>query len=93
MERGIEQARWTVVVLSDAYLVDAWATFQNALGQDIGISQGRFRVVSVRFGPLDEARLPSRLRFLTTPDLAHPQRADRQFTRLVDALRGPLPQI
>jgi hypothetical protein len=91
IERGIQQSKRTVVVLSDAYLTDHLAGFQNILGQSMGVQEGTYRLLPVKFGPLDEGRVPMRLSQLVTLDLAHPHRAEREFDRLVRALQGPLP--
>ncbi len=91
VERGIRQAKRTVVVLSDAYLADTMADFQNTLAQTMGIQEGAYRLLPVRIAPVDESRYPTRLSMLTTLDLSHPRRAEREFERLVQALQGPLP--
>jgi hypothetical protein len=95
IERGIRQAKRTVVMLSRAYLADNLAEFENVLAQTLGIEEGAYRLLPVRIESLepgDGARLPLRLRMLTAIDLADPLRADREFTRLAAALRGPLPR-
>ena len=91
-ERGIQQAKRTLVVLSPGYLEDNMADFENVAAQSIGIEEGSYRLLPVKIEPIDEERLPSRLRMLATLDLAHPRRADREFDRLAEALRGPLPR-
>lgn len=92
IERGIRQAKRTVVVLSDAYLADAMADFENTLAQTMGVQEGAYRLLPVKIAPVDPGRLPVRLSMLTTLDLAHPTRAEREFNRLVQALQGPLPR-
>lgn len=92
IERGIRQAKRTVVVLSDAYLEDNLADFENVLAQTLGIGEGAYRLLPVRFGPLNEKQFPLRLSMLTAIDLADPARADRELARLAAALRGPLPR-
>ncbi|MDH7486281.1 MAG: caspase family protein [Anaerolineae bacterium] len=92
IERGIRQAKRTVLVLSEAYLADRMADFENVLAQTMSIQEGSYRLLPVRIGPLDEGRLPVRLGMLTTLDLAHPRRAEREFDRLLRALQGPLPR-
>ncbi len=92
IERGIRQARRTVIVLSDAYLADHLADFENVLAQTMGIQEGSYRLLPVQIAPIDESQLPVRLGMLTTLDLAHPRRAEREFGRLVQALQGPLPR-
>ncbi|MCX6031511.1 MAG: caspase family protein [Chloroflexi bacterium] len=92
IERGIRQAKRTVVALSDNYLADHVADFENVLGQTMGIEEGSYRLLPVKIGTLDPDKLPLRLRMLTLLDLTHPYRAEREFNRLVQALQGPLPR-
>lgn len=100
IERGIRQAKRTVVVLSEAYLADHVADFENVLAQTTSIQEGSYRLLPVKMSPLDESRLPLRLGMLTTLDLStllkagltHPRRAEREFDRLLRALQGPLPR-
>ncbi len=91
-ERGIQQAKRTLILLSQAYLEDNMADFENVAAQSVGIEEGSYRILPVKIGPVDEARLPVRLRMLATLDLTDPRRADREFGRLAEALRGPLPR-
>ncbi|MCB0183788.1 MAG: caspase family protein, partial [Caldilineaceae bacterium] len=92
MERGIQQAKRTVVVLSDAYLADHMADFENTLAQTMGLQEGAYRLLPVKCAPITQGKLPVRLSMLTTLDLSHPYRSEREFTRLVRALQGPLPR-
>ena len=92
IERGIRQAKRTVILLSENYLADSMADFENVLAQTLGLQEGHYRLLPVKIGPLDASRLPTRLGMLTTLDLTHPRRAEREFERLVRALRGPLPR-
>lgn len=92
IERGIRQAKRTIIALSEAYLADNMADFENVLAQTMGIQEGAYRLLPVKIAPIDESRLPVRLSMLTTLDLTHPRRAEREFDRLVQALQGPLPR-
>ena len=92
VERGIKQAKRTVVVLSEAYLVDYVADFENVLAQTMGIQEGSYRLLPVKIEAVDQGQLPVRLGMLTTLNLSHPRRAGREFDRLVRALKGPLPR-
>ncbi len=91
VERGIRESKRTVVVLSEAYLADNMADFENVLGQTMGIQEGTYRLLPVKIAPILEERLPVRLSQLVTLDLTHPSRAEREFDRLVRALQGTLP--
>jgi len=92
VERGIQQAKRTIVVLSEAYLADYMAEFENVVGQTMSIQEGTYRLLPIKFGDVDESHLPVRLSMLTTLNLAHPRRAEHEFERLVRALHGPLPR-
>jgi hypothetical protein len=92
IERGIKQAKRTVVVLSEAYLSDYVADFENVVAQTMGVQEGAYRLLPVKIAPIDEGQLPTRLSMLTTLNLTHPRRAEREFGRLVRALQGPLPR-
>ncbi len=94
-QRGIEEARRTVVVLSRAYLQERALPFVDALAQSIGMEEGRGRVVPVSFEDFEQSRLPPRLRCLVGLNLAHPDpgRRARNWSRLVQNLGQPLPDL
>jgi hypothetical protein len=92
IEDGIAQSKRTIVVLSEAYLADNVTEFENVLVQTMGIQEGSYRLLPIKFTPIDPNRLPTRLSMVTTLDLVHPRRAQREFDRLVQALQGPLPR-
>jgi hypothetical protein len=91
-ERGIEQAKRTVVVLSRAYLKDKMTEFENVMAEFQGIREGSYRLLPVKIEPLDEDQLPLRLGMLTTLDLTRPGGVEHQWDRLTKALKGPLPR-
>jgi hypothetical protein len=90
MERGITQSRRTIVVLSPAYLANAVAEFEANLAQHLGIMERTVRLIPVKIAKLDDADLPLRLDALATLDFTRPGRAEREFDRLLAALRAPL---
>ncbi len=92
IERGVTQAKRTVIVLSPSYLRDTMADFENTLGQTLGIQEGTYRLLPVIAEPVDTSQMPVRLSMLSTLDLTMPGRAERNFARLISALQGPLPQ-
>lgn len=93
IERGISQAKRTIIVLSDNYLSDNMAEFENTLVQTMGIQEGTYRLLPVKKDSIDMSNLPTRLSMLTTLDLNHPRRAEREFERLIQALQSPLPTM
>ena len=92
IERGMQQAKRTIIVLSSNYLSDTMAEFENILGQTMGIQEGTYRLLPVKAMPFENS-LPTRLSMLTTLNLIHPRRAEREFQRLVRALQNPLPTM
>ncbi len=93
VERGIHHSKRTIIVLSDNYLADNLASFENVLGQSMGIQEGTYRLLPIQLVPIDSSRLPTRLSMLSTLDLSHPHRADRELNRLIQSLRDPLPRM
>jgi hypothetical protein len=92
IERGIKQSKRTVIVLSETYLSDNMANFENVLGQTLSIQEGTYRLLPLKIGTIDEKRLPTRLAQLTTLNLKTAERFEREMERLIQALQGPLPQ-
>ena len=71
IERGIRQAKRTIVILSEAYLADNVAEFENTLAQTMGIQEGSYRLLPVKIAEIDENRLPTRLSMLTSLNFTH----------------------
>jgi uncharacterized caspase-like protein len=92
IERGIRQSKRTVIVLSEAYLADNMATFQNVLGQTLGIQEGTYRLLPIMIGSVDQNQLPVRISMMTMLNFQSPSRLEREFERLIQAIQSPLPQ-
>jgi hypothetical protein len=90
IERGISQARRTMVVLSPNYLSDTIADFENTLAQTMGIRENRYRLLPIQIADIDEHMLPTRINMLTRLHLSHPHRAERELQRLITTLHAPL---
>jgi hypothetical protein len=86
-ESGIRMARRTLVVLTEAFLEDAWADFDATLAQTLGIEEGLYRLVPLIRHPVE---LPMRLKLLTAVDVSRPERAEREYARLIKALQSDL---
>jgi len=66
--------------------------FEELLAQDVGLYDGTWRLIPIKFAELSRANLlPARLRMLSTLDLGRPGRAETDLQRLVSALNGPVP--
>ena len=91
IENIIHQARRIVILLSSDYLDDPIADYTNALVQSISVMQRQTRLVPVLARPMPLDALPWRLRMLSRIDLTDPEWLDSEMTRLITALRMPLP--
>ncbi|MCF3609625.1 TIR domain-containing protein, partial [Planktothrix agardhii 1033] len=91
IERGVKFSKRTLVILSNLYLDNNMAEFENTLVQNLGIEEGKARLVCVEKDAIDLARLPERLKLGTMPKLNHPRRAEREFQKLIEQLKQPLP--
>jgi hypothetical protein len=89
--RAVEQSRRTVVVLSPNFLADHLADFEGVVATTIGMDQGKYRLIPVMIADIDESRMPMHYRTLVGVNLKAARRADREFRRLVEALKEPLP--
>lgn len=96
IQRGMQQARRTVVVLSEAFLADSTATFEALLAQTIGIDrENSWRVLPVLIEAIDQSRLPYTLASpMAVPiDLVRPLRPAYGLPRLIRELQAPRPSI
>lgn len=91
IERGIQQAKRVVAVLSEAYLTDHMGDFENIMTQTRDVLDGTYRLLPIKIAPIDEGKLPLRMKMLTTLDVTNPRRSDREFERLLMALQAPYP--
>ena len=92
MEQGLRLSRRTLVILSELYLADTAAEFENVMVQTMGIEEGTARLVLVYKDAADPQNLPYRLKQLTGVKLNHPRRAEREFQKLTRQLKQPLPR-
>lgn len=92
IERGVQQAKRTIIVLSDAYVMDHMATFEHTLVQSMGIDAGAYSLLPLQIAPLTE-KLPGRIKMLKALNVVDARRSEREFERLVRTLRGPLPRM
>ncbi len=92
MERGITQARRTIVALSENYVNDKMTAFENQMAQTMSIQQSAARMFPIKIGAIDDTKLPLRFTYLTMLDVTNPnpRRTEREYTRLLGALQGPI---
>ncbi len=83
--RAVEQSRRTVVVLSPAYMENELGELENLMAQTLGVENGQYRLLPVRFDP--HTRVPLRLRIYWYADFADPARHNEALTQLIAAAR------
>lgn len=104
IERGVVECRYTVAVLSRAYVESALARLTDVMAQHLGVEEARYRLILVLREPVD---LPLGLRLTRPVDLtgltgvgftgtagaagANPVRHAGEIARLIHALRQPPP--
>lgn len=77
IERGVSQSRFTLVVLSRAFLADRWATFGEQFASYSNTMKGR--LVPVLREPCD---VPVRLQFLVALDYSAPAQHEAETHRV-----------
>lgn len=91
--RAIEESRRTIAVLSEAYLADGGAQFDNVLAQTQGILQGTYPLIPLIHAPIPSDRIPLRFKQLQMTDLSNLARAAVRFDTLIKALKRPLAPV
>jgi hypothetical protein len=86
MARGVEQSRYTLAVLSPAYLASNFTELESVLAEHLGLEMSQRRLLAVRRVPC-EPRLGMRARLWL--DMTTDEEVDRNLPRLVAALREP----
>jgi hypothetical protein len=81
IERGVQHSRFTVVVLSPAYMTDRWASF----GEQLASHRGEGRLIPLL---LAECKVPLRLDSLVTLDFREPDHWADQARRLREHLEA-----
>ncbi len=87
-ERAVRDSRRTLLVITPAYLADAYAPFGDLLAQTFGIEAGTWPVIPLT---LEEAPLPPRLAMLVALDATDPVQWGGAVDRLCAAIGRPLP--
>jgi len=85
MENAVLASRHTLLVLTPAYVRSQWSLYEQILTQTQDPIGQRQRTLPVLREPCE---LPSRIAMLTYVDLGGGAGVERQFARLVNAIRG-----
>jgi WD40 repeat protein len=87
-ERAVRASRRTLLVISPAYLADAYAPFGDLLAQTFGIETGSWPVIPLT---LEEAPIPPRLAMLVALDATRPPYWSSAVEKLCAAVNRPVP--
>lgn len=97
VERGMQQARRTLAILSPSYMQNNMAQFENVLGQTMSVEEGRARLFTAFLAEIDNSVLPARLssNMIGTVNLSDltSRRGKMQLDKLISALKAPLGQL
>ncbi|CAN93368.1 WD-40 repeat protein [Sorangium cellulosum So ce56] len=92
--RGIEKSKRTLLMLSPAYLRNHYGTFEAVLAMQLGLDQGKFRLIPLLLQPRQTLDLPLLLRSLQAADYSHRYiGGERALALIVDAVKGPIPSM
>jgi hypothetical protein len=86
MARGVEQSRYTLAVLTPAYLESNFTELESVLAEHLGLELSERRLLMVRRAPC-KPRLGMRARLWV--DMTSDDEVERNVPRLVAALREP----
>jgi TIR domain len=86
MERGVEQSRYTLAVLTPAYLESNYTELENVLADHLGIEKGERRLLMILREPC-QARLRMRARLWL--DMTKDEEFDEALSHLVYELTQP----
>ncbi len=87
MSRAVEESRWTVAVLTPAYLEGRFAELENVWAEHLGQEERALRLIYVVREPCEP---PLRIRARLRLDLTTDDEFGEGLPRLILALRAPL---
>jgi WD40 repeat protein len=87
-ERAVRDSRRTLLVITPAYLADAYAPFGDLLAQTFGVETGTWPVIPLT---LEDAPLPPRLAMLVALDASRPESWSTAVERLCASVNRPVP--
>lgn len=90
IERGVTASRFTLLVLSPAYLADVWSELGADFASHLAITQHQARLIPIQLQPCE---LPLRLSFRVALDCTEQANWDQEIARLRDLLGQPTPAL
>ncbi|WP_148313855.1 caspase family protein [Sorangium cellulosum] len=89
--RGIERSKRTLLVVSEAYLREHYAALETTLAIQLGIDQGKYRLIPLTLRRPRDLEMPLLLRNLQAADYAHPYTGgEKALERVVQAIKLPV---
>ncbi len=88
----VQNVKRVLILLSPRYLRDPIASFTDELTRTLDIQRGTYRLLPLVIARMAEADIPPHLGMLEPIYFTNPHRAEREVSRLIDALKGPLPK-
>lgn len=89
MQRAVAESRYTLAVLTPAYLESNFTELENIMAQHLGLEEGQYRLLSVI---REECKPDLRMRINLMLDMTDDREFEMNMSRLVDRLRLPPPQ-
>jgi hypothetical protein len=86
MARAVETSRYTLMVLTPAYLTSNFTEFENLLAEHLGLEQHERRLLAVM---REQCAPPLRMRFRLWLDMSDDAQFDIALARLAHELRLP----
>lgn len=83
MERGVLESRYTLAIVTPAYLQSTFAEFENVLSQHLGLEQSSHRLIVLVREP---CQLTLRLRYKLWIEMKTDEEFSENLPKLVDAL-------
>jgi len=87
-QRAVDGSRFTVVVLTPAYLTDDWSVFGEQLASHAAVADGRDRLIPLLLQP---CRIPLRVDFRVRLDCTDRARWEPEIARIRELLDQPEP--
>jgi hypothetical protein len=87
-EDAVRDSRYTVVVLTPAYLADEWSTFGEQLAAYAAVAGGHDRLIPLLLEP---CTIPLHVEFRVRLDCTQPARWDQETARLRELVDQPEP--
>ena len=86
MERAVVESRYTLAVLSPAYLTSSFTDFENVISQHLGLEEAQNRLLIVVREPCEKNL---RLRHKVWLEMKDAEEVEENLPRLIRALGGP----